>query len=90
MTAHTKKVLLREVKINCVLTLLYFLLFTCTFDGIYQSHGDQMYINQGYAVCAVFGADWATYMASSWMENPTDKDKLLLKHQMRPPCPVKG
>ncbi len=27
------------------------------------------------------GVDWATSMASSWMENPTDKDRLLLKHQ---------
>ncbi len=28
------------------------------------------------------GADWATSMASSWMENPTDKDRLLLKFPM--------
>ncbi len=25
----------------------------------------------------------ATAMASSWLDNPTDKDRLLLKHQMR-------
>ncbi len=30
----------------------------------------------------------ATSMVSSWMENPTDKDRLLLKHQRRLPFPV--
>ncbi len=31
------------------------------------------------------GADRAISMASCWMENPTDKDGLLLKHQVSPP-----
>ncbi len=29
-------------------------------------------------------------MASSWMTNPTDKDSVLLKHQLWPPFPVWG
>ncbi len=29
--------------------------------------------------------DQVKSIASSWMENPTDKDRLLLKHQMRIP-----
>ncbi len=30
------------------------------------------------------GSDRATLMASSWRENPTDNDRLLLKHQIEP------
>ncbi len=30
------------------------------------------------------GANRATFMASSWIENSTDQDWLLLKHQIRP------
>ncbi len=30
------------------------------------------------------GADRATSMASSWIENPTDKDRPLLKHSIQP------
>ncbi len=36
------------------------------------------------------GADRATSMASSWMGNPTDMDKLQLKHQLCTPFPVCG
>ncbi len=32
-------------------------------------------------VVAPCGADRATSTASSWMENPIDKERLLLKHQ---------
>ncbi len=28
------------------------------------------------------GVDWATFIVSSWMANLTDKDKVLLKHQL--------
>ncbi len=33
-------------------------------------------------LCAPCGADRATPTASTWMENPTEKDVLLLRHQM--------
>ncbi len=29
------------------------------------------------------GVDWATSMAPSWVENPTDQEGILLKHQFR-------
>ncbi len=32
----------------------------------------------------------ATSMSSSWMENPSNKDGFLLKHQLCPPFPVEG
>ncbi len=45
-------------------------------------------VNNVCMVVSPCGADRATSMASSWMENPTDKDRLLPKHQRCPPFPV--
>ncbi len=36
------------------------------------------------------GADQATLMASCWMDNPIDHDRLLLKHQLRSPFGCKN
>ncbi len=43
--------------------------------------------NQSEVACAT-GVDRTISTASSWMENYTDKDRLLLKHQLCPPFPV--
>ncbi len=46
---------------------------------LYSHFGEQ--VNNVRMVVSPCGASRATSMASSWMDNPTDKDRLLLKHQ---------
>ncbi len=47
-------------------------------------------VNNVREVVSPYGADQATSMASSWMGNPIDKDRLLLMHQMKPAVSGRG
>ncbi len=51
---------------------------------------DSQFSKQVSNVLSNCGADRVTFMALSWMENPTDQDGLLPKLQLSPPFPLKG